>query len=196
MFSANVLGSIGADGRCTMCNRHHEDFAHVIDVSADGNVHTSHSHIGSHGVHRSIDNLSREHGAESRSNTPISNRLRPHHHVHITTATLFNFHDRNLHHGHSDSDLAPESQALRNSGNIHHSDIIGADDDDIDVDVSGNDLIPPSYDLSPPSYDEALTMPTPDAHVTPTTVRHLHHAEETHPLYQNIESNTAGETGR
>lgn len=43
-------GSINADGTCTVCNRHHDDFAHVVDVGHDGNVqetiHSNHS-VGS-----------------------------------------------------------------------------------------------------------------------------------------------------
>ena len=33
-----VIGSVDADGLCTLCNRHHDDFAHVVDVNQEGSI--------------------------------------------------------------------------------------------------------------------------------------------------------------
>ena len=65
-------------------------------------------------------------------------------------------------------------------------------DIDDDIDLSGNDLIPPSYDLVPPSYEEAVGMPTPQAEaVIPVPPARTSHVEESDPLYQNVDSLTS-----
>lgn len=158
-----LSGSQDADGTCTICNRHHEDFAHVVDVNRDGVIQETitSSRTTRHDTNR--NNIDLAYSDNSRSTTPQQNRAR-----------IANGHRNNL-----------TGQGSRLS---HNSDEDDEDNDD-DVDLSGNDLIPPSYDLSPPPYDEAVNMPKPDTGTTALNGSgQLQELAECDPLYQNINS--------
>lgn len=159
-----TTGSQSADGRCTVCNRYHEDFAHIVDVNSEGLVQqTVHSgHSGRHDANRNFMDLS--YSDDSDSSTPRLN--------------------------HRNGPNASSNNRQNQSGSRRE------DDEDDDVDLSGNDLIPPSYDLSPPSYDEAVNMPKPDM-VAVVSGRQRQETTgggyatndpaETDPLYQNLD---------
>lgn len=176
-----IVGSQGSDGLCTVCHRHHDDFAHVVDIGPNGEIMETHDsrshHPTSHIRSAERDNLMLR--PDSRGSTPRSRH---------THGVLSNAHRQSQPLSGSASRLAPFA-----SQQNHHSGLIGTnelmDDDDFDIDVSGNDLIPPSYDLSPPSYDEAVNMPKPDEklHSTAASLRQPD-VSETDPLYQNIET--------
>lgn len=139
---------------CTVCNRYHEDFAHVVDVDREGNVQATST---SHDLIRNNTDDS-DNGGDSGRNSPRPNR-----------AQLSN--NRN-----------------NQTGTFARVQYYGEEEDD-DVDLSGNDLIPPSYDLSPPSYDEAVNMPKPES-TDLTRSTHQTEPTETDPLYQNIDTFT------
>lgn len=183
-------GSQRADGLCTVCHRHHDDFAHVVDMVVNGevmgNVESHHGHIHPIASHIRVadrDNLS--HRPDSRVITPRSCQAHNVHsvaHRHIQSLTD------------STSRLAPRSSKLAPSGSLSNSgELMVDDDDDNDIDVSGNDLIPPSYDLCPPSYDEAMSMPKPEraSHGNSNPLQY-EDVSEIDPLYQNIESVSQG----
>ena len=170
-------GSQNSDGRCTVCNRFHEDFAHIVDVNNAGEIQrTVHSgqNARQDANRNNIENLS--YSDDSNSSSPrLNQRL----------GATSNNSSRN---NHSGTRVLP------------HEDY----DDEDDVDLSGNDLIPPSYDLSPPSYDEAVNMPKPDSSVSPSGRQQQTSSArprqevinggcttidpaETDPLYQNID---------
>ncbi|KAH3881182.1 uncharacterized protein LOC127879959 [Dreissena polymorpha] len=174
-----IVGSQDASGMCTVCNRHHNDFAHVVDIGPDGQVHNSSSH----------GDRNRDEQRDSQSSNPdiYTDREGDSHAVPISQAS-FNYSrppaelpvGSHLHRGHIDGVL------IASSGLARTSDVLG-DFGDEDFDLGGNDLIPPSYDLSPPSYDEAIHMPKPDLDTSTEAVEQPL-SEETDPLYQNIET--------
>ena len=167
-FFSPSIGRQRADGRCTVCNRSHEDFAHVVDVDSHGTVVDEPPHCGlchrSHEDFVHFEELNTSHiqvrgegqrllGRSGASNVGISTSSRPTSR-HITT---------------------PGGQGPGRRHDI---------DDEEEIDVSGNDLIPPSYDLCPPSYDEAIDMPTPGERAANTSSQQ---EPEVDPLYQNID---------
>lgn len=178
-------GTQGTDGLCTVCHRHHDDFAHVVDIGPNGEIletHDSHSHHPHHQTShiRSTGRDNLMHRPE-RASTPRSRNA---------FGVLSNVHRNSQPLSGSASRLAPAAgHHTHNVGVTLGSSELMVDDDDYDIDVSGNDLIPPSYDLSPPSYDEAVNMPKPDENLHLAAVSlHQPDISETDPLYQNIET--------
>ncbi|XP_060596266.1 uncharacterized protein LOC132750325 [Ruditapes philippinarum] len=148
-----IVGTLGTDGLCTVCHRNHDDFAHVVDIGPNGEIiesHDSHSHPHHQTSHIRSSDRDIVIRPDSRTSTP---RTRHVHNVNLGA------HRHNSPLSDSTSRLAPQ---IRASGLSSSGELMVDDDDDIDIDVSGNDLIPPSYDLSPPSYDEAVNMPKPE----------------------------------
>ncbi|KAL4226292.1 hypothetical protein ACF0H5_014275 [Mactra antiquata] len=187
---ACIVGSEGEDGLCTVCHRHHDDFAHIVDVGPDGEVMETINSRHSHHRHDGVLLVNRDgalHVMDSNHSTP-----------HGGAGGQFGRRRNDQSHSGSASRLQPPNRQsipinhLSSSGEI----MLDEDEDDDDIDVSGNDLIPPSYDLSPPSYDEALNMPKPDSDVHPSLSpgQQLQQQQldvsETDPLYQNIDSLT------
>ncbi|XP_045166481.2 uncharacterized protein LOC123529939 isoform X2 [Mercenaria mercenaria] len=179
-----IVGSLGSDGLCTVCHRHHDDFAHVVDIGPNGEImetHDSHSHPHHQTSHiRSVERDNAVLRSDSRSSTPRSRHV---HNVHLGA------HRQGQPLTDSTSRLVPPARQQVHHSMLSSSGELMVDDDDIDMDVSGNDLIPPSYDLSPPSYDEAVNMPKPEEDLQVHTAVSQHQdVSETDPLYQNIES--------
>ena len=177
-MSLNISDSIGPDGRCTVCNRMHENYAHVVSVNQDNQV------IGStdpdntcHLCHRSHEDFAHFveiNGTTRVINDPSDTSSHTHRHSHPNGHSHHHQH-RHRHQNHHDN-RHHQNNFLRSFPEVGQS----LSDDDDDIDLSGNDLIPPSYDLSPPSYEEAIHMPKPSSNTGGCS-------EETDPLYQNVD---------
>ncbi|WAR25974.1 hypothetical protein MAR_011678 [Mya arenaria] len=183
-----IVGSVTADGTCTVCNRQHDDFAHVIDIGPDGHVRGTHSRASNRQA--DTDTL-----ADNQTSTPNLQGSRGQHFTHGSHPSNNHRREARLvrHPGdeYSDTHVAiATTNGSRGSGDIHD---VGVDDDEMDI--SGNDLIPPSYDLSPPSYDEAVNMPMPD-HDCSQGAGQAHGDTEIDPLYQNIDHSPRDSSNR
>lgn len=190
-----IVGTQGSDGLCTVCHRQHADFAHVVDIGPNGEILDNCSHgTGHHARHDQPHAADRDgllHGSDSRSSTPRNRRQIVHSGAHPGVQGANRHAPASSQSGTgmgSGSRLwPPQSQSVPSSGLARSGEFDNGDvDDDDDIDLSGNDLIPPSYDLSPPSYDEALKMPKPDSENTSVAAGYTADVSETDPLYQNI----------
>lgn len=171
-----IIDSIGPDGRCTVCNRMHENYAHVVSMTPDNQVaRSTNPNNTCHLCNRSHEDFAHFveiNGTTRVINDPVDSSC--HSHRHRPSGE----HLHHQHHHHS------QNHENRHRDNNNLLSVLGdegqsASEDD-DIDLSGNDLIPPSYDLSPPSYDEAIHMPKPSLNAGGCD-------EETDPLYQNID---------
>ena len=148
-----VVGTSDSDNTCHLCHRSHEDFAHFVEINGTTHVINDPSDTSTHNHRHSHPNGQSHHH---------QHHHHQHHHRH---------HQRQRSHDNRHQNIIPQSYPGDEGRSL-------SDDDDLDL--SGNDLIPPSYDLSPPSYDEAIHMPKPNSSTADCS-------EETDPLYQNID---------
>lgn len=176
---ACIIGSTDRHGLCTVCHRQHEDFAHVVDIGPDGEIHNEHSLLPNP-HHHNTDDYTFVPAAITRGVQCAKRSRRPRAGAHS---------NRNMQLSSAGTRLATQSnEASEHCVGLMNSSGLFMDDnyvEDEDIDLSGNDLVPPSYDLSPPTYDEAISMPKPDSDNN-EVVNHNADVSETDPLYQNV----------
>lgn len=174
-----IIDSIGPDGRCTVCNRMHENYAHVLSMNSDNQVVGANNPSNTcHLCHRSHEDFAHFveiNGTTRVINDPVDTSGHSHRHHRRSGEYLHHSHHHHHHNQNHENRHRDSSNFLSVPGEEGQS--VSEDDD---LDLSGNDLIPPSYDLSPPSYDEAIHMPKPGM------TRGSCDAE-TDPLYQNVD---------
>lgn len=171
-----IIDNVGPDGRCTVCHRRHENYAHVSmspDNQVGGSANTSNTCHLCNRSHEDFAHFVEINGTTHVINDPVDTSS--HSHRHRRSGEHSHHHHHHNNHQNHDSRHHDSSNLLSVPGDETQS--VSEDDD---LDVSGNDLIPPSYDLSPPSYDEAIHMPKP-------TLNSSTGNEESDPLYQNID---------